>query len=154
MEDNIKHLYYMDLALEQAKIALDNREVPIGAVVVDVNGEILGFGSNKTEENICQVSHAEVIAISGACKKKGDWRLEGCCIYVTLEPCLMCFGLIGLSRMKGVFYGAKSPLFGVGLDNEITFPVYKKDLFIRGGLRAEESVCLLQEFFKGRRKKG
>jgi len=147
-----KEEIFMDCALAQAKIALDDNEVPVGAVVVDGNDSIIAQARNKTEGLHCQAAHAEVLAIKQACAKRGDWRLNDCMLYVTLEPCLMCFGLIGLSRIKGIVYGATSPLFGCGLDNKDAFPVYKKDLLIRGGYKREQCVALLQQFFQGRRK--
>ncbi len=150
-EDKGKHLYFMSLAIDQANLALQKNEVPVGAVLVDENEGVISQGYNKIETLKCQTAHAEIIVIEDACKKKGDWRLDGCKIYITLEPCLMCFGLIQLSRLDAVFYGAKSQLFGFGLDNGDGFPIYKKDLFVRGGIKAEDSVALLQDFFKDKR---
>lgn len=147
-----KEEIFMDCALAQARMALKENEVPVGAVIVDENDTIIAQARNKTEELGCQHAHAEVLAIQKACAKRGDWRLNDCMLYVTLEPCLMCFGLIGLSRIKGIVFGATSPLFGCGLDNKDAFPVYKKDLLIRGGYKREECVNLLQRFFQGRRK--
>jgi len=155
VEKENKHFYYMDLALEQAKISLKNNEVPVGAVIVDENDKIIGSAFNQMEKLGCQSKHAEVIAIEQACKKRGDWRLDGCSIYITLEPCVMCFGLISLSRFKAIYFGAHSPLFGFGLDNVGVFPLYKKDLFIEGGIKAQNSMALLKDFFKEKRiKKG
>jgi tRNA(adenine34) deaminase len=147
-----KEEVFMDCALAQARIALENNEVPVGAVIVDEHDVIIAQAHNKTESSNCQAAHAEVLAIKKACSKRGDWRLNDCMLYVTLEPCLMCFGLIGLSRIKGIVFGANSPLFGCGLDNKEAFPVYKKDLLIRGGYKREECIVLLQRFFQGRRK--
>jgi len=86
--------YFMSKALLQAKIALKKGEVPIGAVLVDSSGNILSRGHNLVETKGMQTAHAEMLAIERACKKQGDWRLDDCMLYVTLEPCLMCFGLI------------------------------------------------------------
>lgn len=154
MIDNNRHLFHMDLALGQAKEALKSEEVPIGAVVVSEEGEVLSLAHNRSESLGCQTGHAELLAITEACKKIDGWRLDGCSIYVTLEPCLMCFGLITLSRMKAVYFGASSPLFGCGLDNPNSFPLYKSALTIEGGLREEKSISLLRLFFKKRREKG
>ena len=143
----------MNLAIKQAQEALKMNEVPVGAILIDEKEEVIAKGYNKIEGLGCQTAHAEVIAIEKACKKRGDWRLDGCRVYVTLEPCLMCLGLIQLSRIEAIFYGAKSQLFGVGLDNGVGFPVYKKDLFIQGGIKATESIGLLQDFFKDKRNK-
>lgn len=144
--------FYMQRALMQARVALTKQEVPIGAVVVDQNGTIIGRGYNAMEHKHSQSEHAEVRAIRQATKKHGDWRLDGCTIFVTLEPCLMCFGLIMLSRIAGVIYGANSPLFGAGLDKPEGFRLYKKDLLICSGVSEQESVELLQSFFQKRRK--
>jgi len=151
MEEKSKQTYFMEQALELANLSIKEEEVPVGAVVVDKDGEIIGRGYNKIEKLKSQSAHAEVLAIEEACKIRGDWRLDDCSIYVTLEPCLMCFGLIKLSRIKAVFFGAKSLLFGVDLDNEKAFSLYKKDLFVQGGIKAQESIDLLKEFFKKRR---
>jgi tRNA(adenine34) deaminase len=153
--DTTKHKSFMRKALLQARVAYKNDEVPIGAVVVDAEGNVLSRAYNKMEKKGCQTGHAEIIAIQKACKKKGDWRLDDCWIYVTLEPCLMCFGLIQLSRMKGVVFGAKSSLFGFGFGSSKTLPLYNKDLVITDGIMEESCVSILKEFFKEARiKKG
>ncbi len=139
---------FMDKALKQASKALSIDEVPIGAIVVDSQGTIIGRGYNQTERKGSQLEHAEIIAIRSASKKMGDWRLNGCSIYVTLEPCLMCFGLIQLSRLSGVTYGAPSTLFGVGLSGaKESLPSYVKGLVIEGGVLQDESLRLLKLFF-------
>ena len=143
----------MDKALKQAAVAFKNGEVPVGAIVVDSKGEILSRGYNKIEKKGCQSGHAEVIAIQKACKKVGTWRLDGCCIYVTLEPCLMCLGLIQLSRIKTVYFGATSKEFGSGLAQAKKHKLYKKDLGIVGGLKEKESADILKKFFVSLRKK-
>lgn len=142
---------FMEKALTQASLALAKDEVPVGAIIVDSNGKIVAKAFNKTEKMACQTGHAEVIAICKATKKRRNWRLDDCSIYVTLEPCLMCIGLISLSRIRKVFYGATSPLFGAGLDREAFFTVYKSDLKVEGGILSEQSVNLLRVFFKKRR---
>lgn len=143
----------MGKALLQAQAALRNREVPIGAVVVDKSGTIIARAYNKMEAKRCQTAHAEVIAIEKACKKIDNWRLNGCWIYVTLEPCLMCIGLIQLSRLEGIVFGARSNLYGSGLSEGAKRPPYAQHLKIEGGIEAEESVALLQRFFKTARKR-
>ena len=138
----------MDKALKLAEKALERGEVPIGALVIDSEGAIIGKGYNQTEHRGSQIEHAEMIAIRHAYKKMDDWRLNGCWIYVTLEPCLMCFGLIQLSRLHGVVYGAPSTLFGVGLSRaRESIPSYAKDMVIEGGIQQEESLKLLKLFF-------
>lgn len=143
----------MNKALLQARIALGYGEVPIGAVIVDAQGVIVARAYNKIETAGCQTAHAEALAINKACKKIGDWRLNGYWLYVTLEPCLMCLGLIQLSRLEGVIFGATSPLFGSGLSVSTKQPSYAKNLKITGGINDEKSIMLLQAFFKQLRKK-
>ena len=153
METKEKKNKFMALALKQAQKALEKGEVPIGAVIVDVGGKVIARAYNKVETKKSQVAHAEVLAIKKAAKKVGDWRLSGCWMYVSLEPCLMCFGLIQLSRMAGVVYGAKSTLFGCSLSDVPTLPTYAKDLVIEGGVKEQESLQLLKAFFGQLRKK-
>lgn len=151
MEDR----YYMLQALELAKKAYAKGEIPIGAVVVTQEGAIIGKGYNLTEHSRSQSSHAEVRAIEQAGRKLGDWRLDGCTLYVTLQPCLMCLGLICLSRITRLVYGAESPLFGYHLDKESLPCLYKKHMKgITSGVLEEESKKLLEQFFKMKRKQG
>jgi len=143
------HDFFMTAALEQAQHALSADEVPIGAVVVNSSGEIIGAGYNRVEKDQCQTHHAEIIAIQGASKKLGTWRLEGCWLYVTLEPCLMCLGAICLSRLDGVAFGAPSPEFG-GLEmlTPERSPVYFKRLMVLKGIQEKECAGMLKTFFK------
>lgn len=145
--------FYMMKAIKQAEIALRHGEVPIGAVVVDEEGNVLGRAYNKVERVGCQIAHAESLAIQKACRKIGGWRLNGCSIYVTLEPCLMCLGLIQLSRIKRVVFGAKSNLFGSSLYESGYVPPYAKHLKLEGGTKARECVNLLKRFFNDLREK-
>ncbi len=145
--------YYMNKALEQAHKALQADEVPIGAIVVDPEGSIIGCGYNQVESKKTQRAHAEVIALEQATQKIGDWRLDGCSIYVTLEPCRMCMSLIQLSRLSSVIYAADSPRFGYQLDNMAISSVYKKDVLIKKGTCADEAQHVLKLFFQRKRKK-
>ena len=145
---------FMQEALVLAECAAAQGEVPIGAVVVNAAGEIVGRGYNSVERDYTQRSHAESMAIEQASKKLGNWRLMGHWLYVTLEPCSMCMGLIKLSRLDGVVYGAASPLFGFRLDNQDDLWVYKRDVFsLIEGVKKEESAALLKNFFHKKRKK-
>lgn|GEM_PF-863300 len=148
-------VFFMKRALRQAQLAYAHNEVPVGALVVDAQGAILGRGYNKTEKRSSQAFHAEMCAIAKAGKKLGDWRLNGCWVYVTLEPCAMCMHLIQLSRCAGVVFGAKSPLFGYQVvDKDSRFSVYKEDVVnVVAGVCEQESAALLKCFFKDRRKK-
>lgn len=143
----------MQKALQQAKIAASHHEVPVGAVIVSPYGKIIARAYNKVETNNCQTGHAEVLAIQKATKKTGDWRLNGCLIYVTLEPCLMCLGLIQLSRLKKVIFGAASPIFGTGSLTSNTNLVhnYLKKLDVEGGIKEKDCAELLKSFFRKKR---
>lgn len=141
---------FMDLALKEAAKAMDRGEIPVGAIIVDKSGEVIAKAFNNTETMKCQTGHAEILAIQEAARKVNNWRLEGCTMYVTLEPCIMCFGLIALSRMESLVYGLKSPLFGCDIDNKDTFPLYKKHLNVKA-LESLESSKLLRTFFERRR---
>lgn len=102
---------FMRLAIEQAKIAKLNGDIPVGCVVT-LNEKIIGFGFNTREQNSDPLGHAEISAIQMASKNIGDWRLDNCTIYVTLEPCPMCMGAIINARIATVVYGAKSKTYG------------------------------------------
>ena len=103
---------YMHLAFEQAKKAEEQGEVPIGAVVVDKDGNVIGEGYNRRELDEDATQHAEMIAIRQACKKLNSWRLFDCSLFITLEPCPMCSGAIINSRLAEVYYGAFDPKAG------------------------------------------
>lgn len=144
----------MQEALAQAKLAYEIDEVPIGAIVVNSEGDIIARAYNVVERDCTQRSHAESLAIEYAAKGLGDWRLDGCWLYVTLEPCSMCMGLTKLSRLAGVVYGASSPLFGFSLDNEQDLWLYKKGIIsIVEGIGGDQAAQLLKNFFHKKRKK-
>lgn len=147
-----KDLFFMKEAFDQAKLAYEIDEVPIGAVVVNSEGVIIARSHNSVERDCSQRSHAECLAIELAGKALGDWRLSGCWLYVTLEPCSMCMGLIKLSRLAGVVYGAASPLFGFRLDKQEDLWVYKRDpMLVIEGVMVEETASLLKDFFHNKR---
>ena len=107
-DDDIR---FMRFAIEQAQEAYQDGEVPIGAVVVK-DGEIIGRGRNAKSAVKTATSHAEITAIEDASKNTGDWRLDECSLYVTVEPCLMCAGVIIHSRIRNVVFGVPEPKFG------------------------------------------
>ena len=150
-------IYYMQQALVLAQQALEQDEVPIGALVVDyacdtITGIIIGYGYNQTEQRKSQSRHAEVLAIEQAGLYKQDWRLDGCTLYVTLQPCLMCISLVGLSRIERIVYGAQSPLFGYDLDKELLPDLYKRQIKgVTSAVEAEQAELLLKKFFKTKR---
>lgn len=135
--------FFMKKALELAVIAFDEDEIPVGAVVVR-NNEIIGCGYNQKETLKNPLKHAELIAIEEACKKVGDWRLNDCEIYVTLEPCKMCMGAIVETRIKRVVYGV--------VKNEQSFDNCKS-IENCSGILKNECLQILQTFFKNRRNK-
>ena len=144
---------YMLKAIELAKEAANEGEVPVGAVVVK-DGEIIATGRNRRESEKNALCHAEIEAINNACKALGGWRLFQCELYVTLEPCPMCAGAIINSRIKSVYFGAydqKAGSFGTIADfNRIP---YNHKPEVAKGVMQEECAALLTDFFKKLRKK-
>jgi tRNA(adenine34) deaminase len=143
---------YMYKALEQAVLAFEVDEVPIGAIVIDAEGTVIGFGYNQTEHTFSQSRHAEVGALEMAGASRKDWRLIECTLYVTLEPCLMCMSLACLSRVSRVVYGAPSPLFGYQVEKDFFPKFYQKHLKgITSGVLADEAEKLIEKFFQKKR---
>jgi len=138
---------FLQSALDEAKKAFKNGEVPVGAVVVK-NGKVISSAHNLTRKYIDVTAHAEILAIREAEKKLGDWRLEGCELYVTLEPCMMCMGAIINSRIKKVYFGAYDKDFGFALSNHFTMP---HNVEIYGGICEDECKKVLKDFFSSRR---
>ena len=140
---------YMKAALKQAEKALAIGEVPIGAVIVE-NGRIIGRGYNRRNTDHTTLAHAEITAIRKANKKVGDWRLEGCTLYVTLEPCQMCAGALVQSRIDRVVIGAPSFKSGCGgtLMNILQNNEFNHQVEIETGVMLEECTAILQKFFK------
>ena len=143
---------YMLEALSLAREAAAHGEVPVGCVIADENGVIIARGRNRREETKSALSHAEMDAIEQACAAKGSWRLDGCSLYVTLEPCPMCMGTILNARLKRVFYGARDPAFGAcgGVVNLCMEPWPHVPELYRGIL-AEPCLTVIQSFFKALR---
>lgn len=143
---------YMALALEEAKEAFLEEEVPIGAIVVR-DGEILGKGHNEKEQRRDATAHAEILALREAMKKTGAWRLTGATIYVTIEPCVMCVGALLQARVKRIVFGAPDPKFGgvVSLHRLADDPRHNHRCLYTGGVLADEAKSLMQDFFKARR---
>lgn len=143
----------MRAAIELAKKAAELGEVPIGAVVVK-DGEIIAEGYNLRESAKLSTAHAEIYAIEAACKKLGGWRLFGCTLYVTLEPCAMCAGAIVNSRIDRVVYGADDIRFGAcgSLFNINSYPL-NHAFEVERGVLGDECRELLSDFFADLRKK-
>ena len=144
---------FMMLALEQAKKAYDDGEVPVGAVIVR-NGEVISTGRNRREKEKNALRHAEIEAINGACNKLGGWRLWECEMYVTLEPCPMCAGAIINSRLIKVTYGAKDNKNGAvnSVTELFSLPFTHKPEY-EGGVMEKECSEILSDFFLKLRKK-
>lgn len=142
----------MTRAIELARIAAQEGEVPVGAVVVK-DGKIIGEGYNMREQKNNALSHAEIEAINAACNNLGDWRLDGCTIYVTLEPCPMCAGAIINSRIREVVFGAYDLSMGCmdSVANLANLP-FAVGTTIYGGIKEDECKKILTDFFEGVRK--
>lgn len=144
----------MKQALREAQKAYDKGEAPVGAVVVK-DGRIIARGYNLREKNNDPTAHAEIIAIKKAAKKLGGWRLSGCDMYVTLEPCPMCAGAIIQARIERLFYGADDPKAGA---SGSVIDVFAENRFnhrveVESGIMDEECSQILRRFFKGLRDK-
>jgi tRNA(adenine34) deaminase len=143
--------YYMRQAVQEALKAFDEGEVPIGAIIAGPTGSIIGRGANAVERLSDATAHAEVLAIGAAAQHQKSWRLNGCTLYVTIEPCMMCLGAILASRLDKVVYGAADPRLGAvdshsckaqAVESYRVFPVIER------GVLAEECGELLKQFFK------
>ena len=134
--------YYMNIAIKEAKKAYKYEEVPVGAVIVK-NNKIISKAFNKKEKTKNVIKHAEIIAISKACKKLKNWRLDECELYVTMEPCMMCSGAIEQSRIKKIVYGVKNKNYG-STDQ-------LKNVEIISQVCEKKCRQLVQSFFKKRR---
>ncbi|MBR5472434.1 MAG: nucleoside deaminase [Clostridia bacterium] len=141
--------HFMTRAIELAKKAASEGEVPVGAVVVK-DGKIIGEGYNMREQKGNALSHAETEAINAACKTLGDWRLDGSTIYVTLEPCPMCAGAIINARIGEVVFGAYDRVMGCmdSVTNLAALP-FAKGITVYGGIKEDECKQILADFFKG-----
>ena len=139
----------MRLAMDEARSALTTEDVPIGAVVLDRDGTVIGRGRNEREGDADPTAHAEVVALREAARSKGEWRLDGCTLVVTLEPCTMCAGALVLARVQRLVFGAYDDkagavgsLWDVVRDRRLN---HRPEVI--AGVLADESTLLLQEFF-------
>ncbi|NMO36589.1 nucleoside deaminase [Streptomyces sp. GMY01] len=142
----------MRLALAEARRAVEGGDVPVGAVVLSADGAVLGAGHNEREATGDPTAHAEVLAIRRAAERVGEWRLSGCTLVVTLEPCTMCAGALVLSRVDRVVYGARDEKAGAA--GSLWDVVRDRRLNHRPevieGVLGEECAALLTEFFRAR----
>lgn len=148
-------IYYMKLALSLAAEAAKEGEIPVGAVIVrNSDGFVAGKGRNTREKSRSALGHAEISAVSEACSVLGGWRLEGCTMYVTLEPCPMCAGAVMNSRMDRIVFGAHDARMGAcGSVSDIFSLGFDSTTEICGGVMEDECIALLKDFFDGMRKK-
>ena len=145
--------FYMNIALEQAKIAFKKGDVPVGAIIVKEN-KIISKGYNKKNNKKSATKHAEIIAIDRACKKMKSWHLDDCILYVTMEPCLMCCGAILQSRIKKVIFGTKCDKFGFAgsIDNVLNNEKNNHFVELNTGVCGDECSLILKRFFSDKRK--
>lgn len=138
----------MTIALNEAELAFEENEVPVGAIVV-FEDRIIGRGHNRTQQLHDASAHAEMIALSAAYNYFADWRLENCTLFSTLEPCAMCSGAAVLSRIKTIIYGARDPKFGA-CGSIFEIPTDKRlnhRIEIVGGIMADDVKSLMKQFF-------
>lgn len=146
--------FFMREALKEAEIALANDEIPIGCVLVK-EGRIIGRGHNAREELQRAVMHAEIMAIEEANQEEGNWRLLDTTLFVTVEPCVMCAGAIGLARIPQVIYGASNAKFGAGgsLYDVLTDVRLNHRVQVEKGVLEADCAGIMQDFFRKRRQK-
>ena len=150
------HEHWMDFALSEARQAGSDGEVPVGAIVVDRDGRIVGRGRNQPISSNDPTSHAEIAAIRSASLTVGNYRLTGTTLYCTVEPCMMCAGAIIHARIERVVFGAADPKAGAAgsVYNVLTDPRLNHQVSIIRAVRAAESASLLQDFFAAKRSRG
>ena len=143
----------MGLALDQASLATDSGDVPVGAVVIGPTGALLGAGVNRREADADPTAHAEILALRAAAHELGEWRLADCTLVVTLEPCLMCAGALVLARVARVVFGAWDPKAGAAgsVWDVVRDRAVNHRVEVVPEVRAEECGELLSAFFAARR---
>ncbi|WP_422103407.1 tRNA adenosine(34) deaminase TadA [Vreelandella sp.] len=143
----------MHRALDQAHLAFAAGEVPVGAVVVDAKGEVVGVGHNAPLASCDPSGHAEVRALREAGQRLGNYRLEGCTLFVTLEPCMMCAGTMVHARIARLVYGAAEPRTGMveSKANLLAQPWFNHHIAVTGGVLAAPAKKLLKQFFAEKR---
>ena len=143
----------MGLALHEASHALASDDVPVGALVVDADGRLVGLGRNRREETGDPTAHAEVLALRQAATTRGEWRLEGCTLVVTLEPCVMCAGALVAARVQRLVLGAWDPKAGAtgSVWDLVRDQRANHAVEVVGGVREDECGRILRDFFESRR---
>lgn len=152
---SFSHEHWMQLALEQATLAAVAGEVPVGAVVVSPEGQLLGSGYNQPIAGKDPTAHAEVMALRAAAAKIDNYRLPGCTLYVTIEPCTMCVGAMVHARISHLVYGAPEPRFGAVVSGRrlLDEGEFNHRMSYEGGVLAERCGEVMREFFRSRRSK-
>jgi tRNA(adenine34) deaminase len=147
-----KDIYFMRQALIEAAKAAAIDEVPVGAVIVN-NDQIIAYGYNRKETDCDATLHAEMVAIRDACRALNSWRLLGCTLYVTLEPCAMCAGAMIQARIERLVYAAPDPKTGAAgsVLDLVRFEPFNHQMQVRSGILADGSSALLQDFFRKKR---
>lgn len=140
--------YYMQAALREARAAMDEDEIPIGAVIVDASGSIIARAHNQTERLHDVTAHAEMLAFTSASEALGAKYLPDCTLYVTVEPCPMCAGAAGWTQVGRIVYGAPDPKRGFSL---LKGPVLHPKTEVHAGVLADECASLMKEYFKKKR---
>lgn len=143
----------MQKAYEQSVKAFNIQEVPIGAIIVDKEGNVVARAYNQVEKLQTQTVHAELVAIKKAAKKIKNWRLEGMTLYVTVQPCMMCLGAIYLSRISHVVYGIESPKYGFTCDIKKESGIYKNLHTLIQCIEYRPAQELLKKFFQQKRRR-
>jgi tRNA(adenine34) deaminase len=143
---------FMDLALDEARRCIEHGDVPVGCAIVSA-GEVLARSGNERELRADPTAHAETIALRAAAEASGTWRLDGCTMYVTLEPCAMCAGAIVLARLDRVVVGAADPKAGFAgsLGNLVQDPRLNHRVELTTGVREDACGEVLRDFFRDRR---
>ncbi len=145
----MEHEKYMQMAISLAEKAAEAGEIPVGCIIVDSLGSVIGRGQNTRERSRSALGHAELSAIDEACHIKADWRLSDCTIYVTLEPCPMCTGAIINSRIPTVVYGAREENLGsCGSVIDLFSERYGHRPAVYGGILERECAQLMRDFFQ------
>jgi tRNA(adenine34) deaminase len=149
-------LSWMRVALQEAALAASHGDVPVGALVVDAQGQELARAHNRREVDADPTAHAEILALRDAARQRGHWRLDDCTLFVTLEPCAMCAGAMVNARLGRLVFGASDPKAGavVSLYRLAEDPRLNHRFEALGGYEREASVELLQKFFKALRARG
>ncbi|MBX3296729.1 MAG: tRNA adenosine(34) deaminase TadA [Acidobacteria bacterium] len=145
--------YWMGIALEQSRLASSLDEVPVGACVVSVEGELLAAASNRTITDNDPTAHAEVLAIRAAAKRIGNYRLTGATVYTTIEPCVMCAGTLVNARVRRLVFGAPDERYGAVVTHfrVCDSPLLNHRIEITSGIRIEECRSLMKDFFRKKR---